>query len=117
MQVLQVHLEQAMLEMKEHFHYIEKKVIQILEEQKELVMTQLDTDMDLHDRGQTGKALALPPGRVIRRLTWPQGKPRNSVKTDSVWPVNARNASPVERFEHHGSGAEHQHATQRSRRK
>jgi len=33
-QVLQVHLEQAMLEMKEHFHYIEKKVILILEEQK-----------------------------------------------------------------------------------
>ena len=31
-----MHLEQAMLEMKEHFHYIEKKVIQVLEEQKQM---------------------------------------------------------------------------------
>ena len=35
-QVLQVHLEQAMLEIKDHFKYIEKKIHQIIEEQHEM---------------------------------------------------------------------------------
>ena len=46
------------------------------QEYSPLSRTQLEQDMDLHHRGHTGKALALPPGHA--------GNPRNGMQTDAV---------------------------------
>jgi hypothetical protein len=59
-QVLQVHLEQAMLEIKDHFKYIEKKIHQIIEEQQEMNKRPHMQDLMGQRQRSPGKAQGFP---------------------------------------------------------